>query len=483
MAAGFLLSSCSAADEGEGEGGADDVAVTSAPVGEATPPVDDTVATTTSPPDQEAETTEAGTVVTVAEGVVLPEGATGEQMQWVIDTLNDPEAPTPTEIRERFTASFLEGVPADELPAVFDQIRGLGPFEIVAVAGQRATLTAQAQASEPLVISLSTTEDGGLDGLLFTPDPTAGREPPTTYEVLEEELLGLGEETHVLAARVQDGACVPVHETAADEAAPIGSVFKLYVLATLVDAVAADDLTWEDELEVTDDIRSLPSGELQDAEPGTTLSVQEAAELMISVSDNTATDLIIEALGVETIEEALSGLGVQDPDGLIPLPTTSQLFRLGWDSEEEVRGAWGVADTAGQRDILEGLTPGVEGIDPQSVTDPRWAEGIDWFADAQDLCAVHVALQERAQTPAGEPVRDILSTNPGSLAASATVDYLGFKGGSAPGAVTYSWYAEPAEGDPVVVVVQVADKGAVDPLAVLGPAQDLLFLLTQDQGR
>ncbi len=118
-------------------------------------------------------------------------------------------------------------------------------------------------------------------------------------------------------------------------------------------------------------------------------------------------------------------------------------------------------------------------MDPATVTAPMWQEGIDYFATANELCAAHVALQERAETPAGEPVRDILSANPGLPSAAEQFDYLRFKGGSAPGQLTLTWFGE-VGGDRMVTVIQVSGGSAVDPNVVLGPASDTLQLLRQE---
>jgi beta-lactamase class A len=93
---------------------------------------------------------------------------------------------------------------------------------------------------------------------------------------------------------------VPVHERGGDEVAPLGSVFKLSVLGALADAIDAGALTWDDELTIEEADRSLPTGELQDRVGGTT-TVREAATLMVSLSDNTATDLLIHELDRSTV--------------------------------------------------------------------------------------------------------------------------------------------------------------------------------------
>jgi len=91
---------------------------------------------------------------------------------------------------------------------------------------------------------------------------------------------------------------------------------------------------------------------------------------------------------------------------------------------------------------------------------PAWPLGLDWFASAEDVCRAHLALQDLAATPAGEPVRRILSANPG-LTTAGTYDYVAFKGGSAPGEIAGSWYVEDGGERRVVVVTAASATGSV----------------------
>ncbi|WP_316310806.1 serine hydrolase, partial [Clavibacter michiganensis] len=70
-------------------------------------------------------------------------------------------------------------------------------------------------------------------------------------------------------------------------------------------AAAEGRLAWHDPLPVPADVRGLPSGERQNAPPGTVVGVRDTAEKMIAISDNTATDMLIQAVGREAVEAAL----------------------------------------------------------------------------------------------------------------------------------------------------------------------------------
>jgi beta-lactamase class A len=75
------------------------------------------------------------------------------------------------------------------------------------------------------------------------------------------------------------------------------SIIKLPVLVSLLAAVDRGDVKMGQSLIIKQDLIAGGSGHLQWRPQGSKVSVREAAELMIVVSDNTATNLLIELLG------------------------------------------------------------------------------------------------------------------------------------------------------------------------------------------
>jgi beta-lactamase class A len=62
---------------------------------------------------------------------------------------------------------------------------------------------------------------------------------------------------------------------------PLGSTFKLYVLAALAETIIASDLAWKDKLAIWEELKSLPSGTMQNKAAGTHFLLLEFAQLMI----------------------------------------------------------------------------------------------------------------------------------------------------------------------------------------------------------
>ena len=103
-----------------------------------------------------------------------------------------------------------------------------------------------------------------------------------------------------------------MHSIDPGTAAPLGSAFKLYVLDALGEAVAAGKVRWDQPLTVTAQVKGLPPGELQTEPVGTRVPVLDAAGKMISLSDNTAADMLTSLVGRSAVE-AMSALMQRSP--------------------------------------------------------------------------------------------------------------------------------------------------------------------------
>jgi beta-lactamase class A len=90
----------------------------------------------------------------------------------------------------------------------------------------------------------------------------------------------------------------------------LASVFKIPVLLELVRRFAAGDASPTDRLCVTPAEHTLGSTGLSAMSDDVELSLRDLAYLMMSVSDNTATDVIMRRLGLDGINATLASLGL-----------------------------------------------------------------------------------------------------------------------------------------------------------------------------
>lgn len=96
----------------------------------------------------------------------------------------------------------------------------------------------------------------------------------------------------------------------ADEPYPTASLIKVPVLVTVFDLVATGRLSLDDPIAVLRVDQVGGSGVLQHLHNGAVVTVGDAARLMIIVSDNTATNLLLDKVGIRTVWQKMEALGL-----------------------------------------------------------------------------------------------------------------------------------------------------------------------------
>lgn len=403
------------------------------------------------------------------------------QLDWVVSVLDDGGRVTVDEIEERFSPTFLAQVPAEQLVAIIPDVFQFAdpPFVV-----ERFDPAADGLSAEAVLrgaddrrlsaqIGVGAAEPNLIEGLSIVPTelefPT-----PIAIDAIDERLTGLGSQSSLGVYEVSDGDCRAVHELRTDGVIVLGSTFKLWVLAALANEVDEGRASWDETVAVTDALRSSPDGDIYELETGTEVTLERLAEAMISISDNTATDLLIDRLGRETVEAALDRIGVADPAANVPMLSTGNLFALKFVADEPNADDYRSLDEDGRRALLADLDravlPSVGGdtslealaeitnVDGVAIGQPRDLD-LEWFATAEDLCRTLVHLGELAEIPGLEPVASILEINSGGGLPFDRDRWptIRFKGGSEPGVVAGAWWFEGPEGDRYVVAGGVAD--------------------------
>lgn len=90
------------------------------------------------------------------------------------------------------------------------------------------------------------------------------------------------------------------------------STIKVPILVEAVKQAEQGDLFWDDEVVVEESDAVGGSGVIKDMELPQTFTVRELAELMITVSDNTATNMIMERVGFDEVNWACIEMGCVD---------------------------------------------------------------------------------------------------------------------------------------------------------------------------
>jgi beta-lactamase class A len=95
----------------------------------------------------------------------------------------------------------------------------------------------------------------------------------------------------------------------ADERFPAASVIKICILVELLARAHEGDLDLEERLSVRAEEKMPGSGVLNMLRDGLDLSLLDLAHLMINVSDNTASNMLIDRLGCDQINARMQALG------------------------------------------------------------------------------------------------------------------------------------------------------------------------------
>ena len=97
----------------------------------------------------------------------------------------------------------------------------------------------------------------------------------------------------------------------ADEPVRTASTIKLPIACAVAKFVAEGGHAWSDRLIVQAADKVSGSGVLADFSDGESISLRDATTLMIIVSDNTATNLLLDRVGGDPINEYLASLGLE----------------------------------------------------------------------------------------------------------------------------------------------------------------------------
>jgi len=255
---------------------------------------------------------------------------------------------------------------------------------------------------------------------------------------------------------------VSLHEHNARHTYGIASVFKLYVLAELTRSIRAGERSWKDTLPLTQ--KSLPSGIIRNWPTGTPLTLQTLATLMISISDNSATDILIKELGRNNIGRLVKDTGHSNISAILPVLTTLEFFALKMPANADLRQRYIRANDEAQRRILATSQDrlGMDDVEAANLANkPRYIDEIEWFAAPQDITLVlhYIHLLN-------DPVaRAILSIDPIIPAGDkARWVNLGGKGGNEPGVISFAFLGQSRSGRMLAIsgswnnAVQEVDK-------------------------
>jgi beta-lactamase class A len=137
---------------------------------------------------------------------------------------------------------------------------------------------------------------------------------PTGIERLKKQIegviRGVEGEVGVAVKHLESGQELYIN---GDMHFPMASVFKVPILVEVLAQTKEGKFTLKDEISIQKTDQHLGSGMLSDLEaPGITLSLRNLITLMMIISDNSATDILLTKVGAENINQRLRGYGIEE---------------------------------------------------------------------------------------------------------------------------------------------------------------------------
>jgi hypothetical protein len=423
-------------------------------------------------------------VTSPAAGASLPASPVGAQARWLFAAAGHPPIPVAV-ITTHFDKAFLSQATPARLNDVLAQVKTLRLDAVTLSTATELIMTVTANGLTQLKVSMTVDSAGLISGLLFQPAGAPATLPPapTTWAGVDRQVRSVAPQVRMLVAAVNGNACRPIQAIGAVTPAPLGSAFKLYVLDALARAVASGKVSWNERLTITSQLKSLPSGELQNEPDGTQVSVRQAADDMISMSDNTAATMLTALVGRTAVEQAAVASGMTDPGLDVPFLTTRELFVLKLIDWPRLADSYLARSAAGRLAMLTSVIDRVPystltAANSAAWTAPRDIDSLEWFASPTDICHVYASLATLARQPDLAPVAGALQINNGGIGLDpGQWRSVWFKGGSEPGVLTLNYLATTHGGQSYVVSVL-----AENPAAPLAETPATLTLLSAVKG-
>ena len=382
----------------------------------------------------------------VAKTVTMEHLAPLDQRIAQLDALLKNKVP----LDQYFAPAFLAAIPPEQIISLIDSLVAQhgNPVQVLSDTRRGKTGATVQYAFERAVltfeIDIMAAEPHQVIGLAITGAAPIG----DSLSKVETEIKALPGKSGFLVASLDDAGNAKVltaHNPDAQFA--IGSTFKLYILAELANQVRAGERKWNDVAPLAH--RSFSSAATTGWPKNSPATLHTLASWMISVSDNSATDSLLFALGREAVEQRLASIGHSDPDKTLPFLSTVEAFAL--KANPALKERFLKASEAAQRDLLdkEAAALTLDKIDNEALSKgPTAIDSIEWFASPTDL----LWLLSYLKAQKNDEALAIMGINPGlSPAAAKKWRYVGYKGGSEPGVISMSFLLQSSKGKWTVV--------------------------------
>ena len=205
----------------------------------------------------------------------------------------------------------------------------------------------------------------------------------------------------------------------------VASAFKLAVLQLVIEDIAEGKYAWHDVAQLRAEHKSIPTGFLHTWPDDSWLTIESLAALMISRSDNAATDILMGIVGRDRLEALY-------PRNR-PFLTTRELFTLKAKQNKDLIARYMSFNASGRMSLLPEVMsrPQIKASDIPFT--PQLS--LEWFFTARELCTL---MEGVATLP-------MMGINPGVVDPKEW-NLVSFKGGNEAGVVNLTTFLENKSG-------------------------------------
>lgn len=398
----------------------------------------------------------------------------------LISVINDPK-----DLDKVFTPDFLAQVPPAQVAEIGKKLtadygKAVKISKITPKSEYAGTIFVLFEKDTVAQMNLNVEETPPhlINGLLIT----AVEKTTASLEAIVGEMKKLPGTTALTVVKLNGKDMQSLIAYNADKPLAIGSTFKLYILSELVRSINAGERKWSDVVELNES--SLPSGMMQDWGKGAPVTLNTLASLMISISDNTATDQLLTTLGREKVEAIMREAGNSNPNLSLPFMKTVEMFKLKGSAKQKLAETYLAKDVAGKRLMLAGEIAAFKKEDinfSDFLVKPTYISQLEWFATTDDLARVMNYLRLNTEKSPANKALEVLTINKAVSAAEAkNWNYIGYKGGSETGVMSMTYLLQSKKGDWFVLSGSWNDeKSPVAEAAFAGLMQKSVSLLRE----
>jgi hypothetical protein len=283
----------------------------------------------------------------------------------------------------------------------------------------------------------------------------SGAPSATSWGALDRDLRAAAPGVSFLAAKLNsNGQCGAIDTLRPSTPRPLGSMFKLYVLAALAHQIEERRIAWGQPVTIENHLRSTSGGVLKNLPEGSRLPVAQVAQDMIAISDNTAADLLMALVGRAAVENQMVLLS-NHANLNVPFLTTREFFVLKYVRYPTLANHYIGLGPAQRAHFLAHTVDQipVPQVPANNVAEPRDIDTIGWFGSTEDVCRAFSSLASLSSNPRLAPIDHLLGANDGGLDLGSNWSTVWFKGGSENGVLTLGYLARTNNGQTFLVSI------------------------------